>query len=119
MIEGLFTCSYEHIKVVTETQQTASRVSWGLDEQALQLGREIKNHPAKGCSRMGQGRKASWSQAAEWDGGCGSCSCKRFLKGPCPKPDFRSEGLTRSEHQCPVSCLRGTGDLEGYTELLE
>lgn len=47
MIKALFIWSYYHINVVTETR-SKQQSSWGLDEQGLQLGREIRNYPVTG-----------------------------------------------------------------------
>lgn len=40
---------------------------WDLDEQALQLGRKIRNHAAMGEGRLEPGLETAWFRAAEWD----------------------------------------------------
>lgn len=58
-------------------EQTLSRVAWDLDEQVLQLEREI-NYPATREDGMRPGFEATQSRATEWDRGCGSWQYRHY-----------------------------------------
>lgn len=38
------------------------KIAWNLDEQAIQPGRELKNHPATAEGRTEWGHEALWSE---------------------------------------------------------
>ena len=97
--------SGNQIKVVKETRsKEQGKIAWDLDEQAIQLRRNLRDHSTTAEGRMGQRCEATSSRATEWDRGssCGSGSCRHCLKGWCPQADFHSDGPASSEHQCQL-----------------
>ena len=57
--------SGNEIKVVIETRsKQQAKISWDLDEQAIQLGRNSRKHYATAEGRMGWECGAAWSPEA-------------------------------------------------------
>ena len=97
----------DQIKVVMETRsEQQGEFTWDLDEQGIQLGRELRNHPAMAEGSMGRGCEAARSQVAEWEGSCGSGRC--LSKGLCSQADFSGDGPARSQQQCWAQEAPGT-----------
>lgn len=105
--------SCDQNKVVTETEQTASEVTWGLDARALQLGKETS-------PRDGRRQEGPRPRGRPVRGAVGQRRGQRRPQAPRPGAEAAS-GLARGptcspEHQRGVGRAGGPRDLRGAAE---